>query len=156
MFYYIDQPCTQSVLIGLVKTESDFIVRLVEISLGRWTLVLAVISADAYPFLASQTWPFTLRMQELVFSGGFVPPDSEETELGSSNQEAFSSAGKNSRVVLVPCLHMEVRPYSYFWWCGYFWGPWVSFVTTDKFSVRVRKITSWIGVSWTHSLLLYF
>ena len=49
-----------------------------------------------------------------------MPPDSEETELGSSNQEAFSSAGNNSRVVLVPFLHMEVRPYSYFWWCGYF------------------------------------
>ena len=23
-------------------------------------------------------------------------------------------------VVLVPCSHMEVHPYSYFWWCGYF------------------------------------
>ena len=38
--------------IGLVKTESDFIVRLVETTLGRWTLVVAVISVDAYPFLA--------------------------------------------------------------------------------------------------------
>ena len=47
---------------------------------------------------------------------------------------------------------MEVHPYSYFWWCGYFWGPWVSFVTTDEFSVKVTKITSRIGVSWTHSL----
>ena len=48
---------------------------------------------------------------------------------------------------------MEVRPYSYFRWCGYFWGPWVSFVMTDEFSVRVTKITSRIGVLWTHSLL---
>ena len=23
-------------------------------------------------------------------------------------------------IVLVPCLHMEVCPYSYFQWCGYF------------------------------------
>ena len=30
MFYYIHQPCTQYFPIGLVKTESDFIVRSVE------------------------------------------------------------------------------------------------------------------------------
>ena len=41
-------------------------------------------------------------------------PDSKETELGSSDQEASPSAGKNTRVVLVPCLCMEVRPNSYF------------------------------------------
>ena len=52
MFYYIDQTRTQSFPIGLVKTESDFIVRSVETGLGRWTLVVAVISVDAYPFLA--------------------------------------------------------------------------------------------------------
>ena len=49
-----------------------------------------------------------------------VPPDSKETEPGSSDQEASPSAGKNTGVVLVPCLHMEVRPYSYFQWYGYF------------------------------------
>ena len=26
----------------------------------------------------------------------------------------------NTGVVLVPCSRMEVRPYSYFQWCGYF------------------------------------
>ena len=36
------------------------------------------------------------------------------------DQEASPSAFKNTGVVLVPCLHMEVRPYSYFRWCGYF------------------------------------
>ena len=41
-------------------------------------------------------------------------------------------------------------------WCGYFWGNWVTFITTDEFSVRVTKITSRIGVSWTHSLSFYF
>ena len=35
--------------------------------------------------------------------------------------------------------HMEVCPYSYFWWFGYFWGLWVSFVTIDGFSVKVTK-----------------
>ena len=48
--FYIDQLCTPSFPIGLVKTESGFIVRSVETSLGRWTLVVAVISFDAYLF----------------------------------------------------------------------------------------------------------
>ena len=52
MFYHTHQPCTPSFPIGLVKTKSDFIVRSVETGLGRWTLVLAVISVDAYRFLA--------------------------------------------------------------------------------------------------------
>ena len=45
-----------------------------------------------------------------MFSGCTVPPDSKETKLGSSNQEASPSVGKNTRVVLVPCSRMEVRP----------------------------------------------
>ena len=49
---YIDQLHTPSFPIGLVKTEAGFIVRAVETSLGIWTLVVAVISVDAYPFLA--------------------------------------------------------------------------------------------------------
>ena len=38
-----------------------------------------------------------------MFSDCTVPPDSKKTELGSSDQQAFLSAGKNSGVVLVPC-----------------------------------------------------
>ena len=53
-------------------------------------------------------------------------------------------------------LFLVVCQYSYFWWCGYFLGPLMSFVTTDKFSVRVTKITSRIGFSWTHSIPLWF
>ena len=49
---YIDQLRTPSFPIGLVETESGFIVKLVETGLVRWTLVVAGISADAYPFLA--------------------------------------------------------------------------------------------------------
>ena len=82
-----------------------------------------------------------------MFSGCTVPPDSKETELGSSDQEASPSAGKNTGVVLVPCLHMEVHPYSYFQWCGYFQSPRVSFIMTDEFSVRLTKVTSRIDVS---------
>ena len=40
---------------------------------------------------------------------------------------------------------MEVLPYSYFWWCGYFWGPSLSFVMADEFSVRVITFASRIG-----------
>ena len=48
----MDQLHTPFFPIGLVKTESGFIVRSVETGLERWTLVVAVISVDAYPFLA--------------------------------------------------------------------------------------------------------
>ena len=47
-----------------------------------------------------------------MFSGCAVPSGSKETELGSSDQKASPSAGKNIEVVLVPCSRMEVRPYS--------------------------------------------
>ena len=154
--FYIDQLCTPSFPIGLVKTDSGFIVRSVETGLGRWMLLVAVISVMLILFWLSQTWPVTLRIQEQVFSASTVPPDNKQIELGSSGQEASPSAGKNTGVVLVPCSHIEVRPYSYFWWCGYFWGPWVSFVTTDEFLMSVTKINSRIGVSWTHSLPFYF
>ena len=49
---YIDQLCTRSFSVGLVKTESGFIVISVETGLERRVLVVAVISVDAYPFLA--------------------------------------------------------------------------------------------------------
>ena len=52
MFYYIYQPHTPSFPVWLVKTKSHFIFRSVETGLGRWTLVVAVITVDAYPFLA--------------------------------------------------------------------------------------------------------
>ena len=50
--FYIDQLRTPSFPIELVKTESGFIVRSVETGLGRWKLVVAVISVDACLFLA--------------------------------------------------------------------------------------------------------
>ena len=50
--FYIDQLRSPSFPISLVKTESDFIVTSVETGLERWTLVVAVITVDAYPFLA--------------------------------------------------------------------------------------------------------
>ena len=52
MFYYIDQHHTPSFPVGFVKTESDCIVGSVETGLGRWTLVVALVSVDAYPIVA--------------------------------------------------------------------------------------------------------
>ena len=49
--FYIDQLSNSSFPIELVKTESGFIVKSVENGLERRTLVVAVISVDAYPFL---------------------------------------------------------------------------------------------------------
>ena len=62
MFYQIDHPRTPSFPTGLVKTESNFIVWSVET--GRWTLMIAVLSVDAYPLWLSQTWHVALRLQE--------------------------------------------------------------------------------------------
>ena len=54
--FCIDQLRVPSFHIGLVKTESGFIVRSVEAGLGKLMLVVAVISVDAYPFLAFSDW----------------------------------------------------------------------------------------------------
>ena len=45
-----------------------------------------------------------------MFSGCTVPSDSKETKLGSSNQEASQSAGKNTGIVLVPCCAWKYVP----------------------------------------------
>ena len=45
-----------------------------------------------------------------MFSGCTVPPDSKETELGISNQEASPSAGKNTGIDLVPCCACKCVP----------------------------------------------
>ena len=56
------------------------------------------------------TLPVTLRIQEYLLSGCTVPPDSRETEIGSSDQEASPSAGKNTGVVLVACREWKCVP----------------------------------------------
>ena len=45
-----------------------------------------------------------------MFPGSNVPPDSKETELGSSDQEASPSAGKNTATGLVPCRTWKCVP----------------------------------------------
>ena len=63
----------------------------------------------------------------------------KEAELGISNQEVSTSAGKNTGVVLVPCSHMEVCPYCYFWWCGYFWGLILGVICYDRWVLSERQ-----------------
>ena len=48
MFYYIDKSRTPSFPSGLIKTESDFIIRSDETRLEIWTLVVAVISVASF------------------------------------------------------------------------------------------------------------
>ena len=70
-----------------------------------------------------------------------MPPDSKETEPGSSDQEASPSAGKITGVVLVPCRA---------WKCvltAISGGVDFSEVPGCHFSVRVTKFTSKIDVS---------
>ena len=50
VMFYINQLHTPSFPIELVKTESGCICRSSETGYGRWTLLVAVISFDAYPF----------------------------------------------------------------------------------------------------------
>ena len=73
-------------------------------------LMLTVINVDAYPFLRSQTRLVTIRIQDQVFSGSIVPPNSMKTQPRSSKQEASPSASKNTQVVLVPCRTQNCVP----------------------------------------------
>ena len=79
-----------------------------------------------------------------MFSGCTVPPDSKEMELGSSNQEASPSAGKNSSVVLVPCCLWKCVPTAISGGVDIFEPPGCHLLC-HEFSVRVTKITSSIG-----------
>ena len=94
-------------LLHLVKTKSDFIVRSVETALGKWMLVIAAISVDAYLLLAFSNLTCHLEEQKYVFYGCPVLPDIKETWIRSSNQEASLWAGKNARIVLVLCCRWK-------------------------------------------------
>ena len=63
-------------------------------------------------------------------------PDSKETECGSIDQEAFFIS----------------RFYNCFQWCGYFWGPRVSFVMTDESQWGSQKLLQGL---MSHEILTY-
>ena len=80
------------------------------------------LSIPAFSWKSQKTSSFLMFSNLSLCLVFYISYDSKETELGISDKEASASAGKNTGVVLVPCSRMEVRPYSYFRWCGYFWG----------------------------------
>ena len=81
-----------------------------------------------------------------MFSACIVSPDSKETKLGISAQEASPSAGKNTRVLLVPCSRMELGSFL----PAIFGGVDISEVPGCHLLRQISsstKITSRIGVS---------
>ena len=101
MFYYISRSFTPTFPTGVVKTESEALYQL-RFTLG--TVAIAVINFNTYPFfgfLRSDLLPCRHR-NRFFRAGCTMPPDSKKIELGSSNQVASSSAGKNTGVILVP------------------------------------------------------
>ena len=110
MSYYSDHPCTSSFPVVLVKTKSDFMVRSAETGLWKWTLVVAVTSVDSYPFLAFSDVTCHLEDTGIGVFWLHCTAWCKETKLGSSNEEASSSAGKNTRIILVPCCAYKCVP----------------------------------------------
>ena len=72
--------------------------------------MVAVISVDAYPFLAFSDLTCHLENTGIVVFGYIGLPDGKETKLVSSDQEAPPSTGKNTGVVLVPCRTWKCVP----------------------------------------------
>ena len=66
-------------------------------------MVVTLIGADAYWFLDFSDLSCHLEDTGRSVFGCTVPPDGNKTKLGSSDQEASPSAGKNTGIVLVPC-----------------------------------------------------
>ena len=81
-------------------------------------------------------------------------PENKKIELGSSNQEAFPPAGKNTAVVLVSCHAWKCVPTAIS--DGVDISEALGVICYNKFLVKITKITSRIGVSFTHSLPFYF
>ena len=81
-----------------------------------------------------------------MFSGSTMLSDNKETKLGSSNQQASLSAGKNIGIVLVSCCSWKCIPTATSGGVDISEVP-ACHLLTDEFSVRVTKITSRIGFS---------
>ena len=81
--------------------------------------------------------------------------NSEEIELESSNQEAFPSAGKNTRVVLRPCCTWKCPSTAISFGVDIPEAP-EFHLLRQMFSVRVRKSTSRIAFSWYHRISFQF
>ena len=114
--FYIDQLRIPSFPIGLVKTETGFIVRSVETGLGRRTLVLAVISVNAYPFLASSD--LTCHVEDTGI-GVFWLHCACCLIVRRTNLEVATKRLLHQQVFF-SAMFVHASAYSYFRWCGYF------------------------------------
>ena len=101
MFYYVNQPCTPFFPIGLVQTESDFIVRSVGTDLRRWTLFMLSFFGFLRPNLSPWEYGngcFPVALCRLIVRRPNFPSAGKNKET-----EVSPSAGKSNGVVLVPC-----------------------------------------------------
>ena len=90
-----------------------------------------------------------------VFSGCTVLPDSKDTKLESSiHPRGFSISMQKNRIVLAPCR--TCGPTAISGGADISKGLECHLLQQDEFSVRVAKLTSRIGVSWTYSLPFCF
>ena len=69
-----------------------------------------MISVDAYSILAFSNLTCNLEHTGISAFDCSAPPDSKESELGNSDQEASPSAGKNTGVFLVPSCAWKFVP----------------------------------------------
>ena len=121
--FYIDQLRTPSFPIGLVKTESGFIVRSVETGLGRWMLVVAVAFFGFHrPDLSP--WGYRNRCFLVALCCLIV----RRPNLEVATKRLLHQQVKIQGYIWCHVAH-EVCPYSYFWWCWCFRGPWVSLLS---------------------------
>ena len=76
-----------------------------------------------------------------------MPPDIKDTKLGNGNQEAFPSAGKNNRIVLVPCHTWKCVPTAISSGVDISEVPGSHLLRQMSSQLKVTKIPSRIGVS---------
>ena len=74
----------------------------------------------------------------------------------SLDKKAFPTVNKNTEVVLVPCHAGKCGPTDISGNVDIPGGSWLSFITTNEFSVRVTKVIPRIIVSCSHSLPFSF
>ena len=114
--------------------------------------MVAGISVHAYHFFwLAQTWPVPWGYRNRCFMAPLC-----HLIVRRSNLEVAIMRLLHQQVKISAIMCIEVCRNSNFQCCGYFWGHWVPFVTTDEYSLRVSQITWRIGVSWTYSLPFCF
>ena len=145
MFYQIDEPHTSSFLITLVKTECNFFVRSVETGIGRRTLVVAVISVDTYIFLALSE--LTCHLQE--YRNSYFLFALYHLIVNRPNVQVTTKSLVYQQIKLLGQFQCHVADGSVALqlFLGVQIFPWVSFITTDEYPMRLTIIASGIGVS---------